>query len=60
VKFTLVISSNNDAFREDPDGEVCRILEETLAAVKEGGVGGNREKTLRDINGNRCGYIKVS
>ncbi len=51
MAFRLDIATDNDAFMEDPGGEVARILGDVAAAVE----GGKRHGKTFDINGNSVG-----
>lgn len=58
MKFELHMSTDNDAFAQDVQGEVARIL---LRLSKEISTGDaelvpNQPIRLRDVNGNRVGY----
>lgn len=57
------INLDNDAFQDDPDGEVMRILSRVIDGLRENTplIGGDLGKanTLFDSNGNRVGQIKV-
>lgn len=46
------MKSDCDAFAEDPELEIARILMEAATAVK---YTGDTSRVIRDINGNTCG-----
>lgn len=55
-KFTIHMdSNNNDAFVNQPEQEVARILREAADRIERGE--GNFR--LNDINGNKCGEVWV-
>lgn len=54
MKFTLSFSTDNDAFYNDEDGEIARILRD-LADRVEGGDIAAQHRNVRDINGNVVG-----
>jgi hypothetical protein len=49
--FRLTIKATNDAFAEDPNEEIARIIELAAAQVREGLSAG----PCIDLNGNRVG-----
>lgn len=51
--FALWIDTNNDAFHDDPDAEIARILRRAAAAIEEGRP--IEIDSLLDINGNTVG-----
>lgn len=51
VNFQMNLSSGNDAFVEDPAGEMIRLLDDVKARIERGDVNG----ILWDRNGNRVG-----
>ena len=50
-RFTMTIDTDNDAFAEDPQAEVARILRRVARTVVAGSDGGR----CMDINGNAVG-----
>ena len=54
MKFTLSFSTDNDAFYNDEDGEIARILR-ALADRVEGGDIAAQHRNVSDINGNIVG-----
>ena len=54
MKFTLSFSTDNDAFYNDEDGEIARILRD-LADRVEGGDIAAQHRNVSDINGNIVG-----
>ncbi len=59
MKIIITIKTDNAAFEDNPH-EVSRILEE-LAETLKGDPDTNMDGsiTLRDINGNSCGFCEV-
>ena len=55
--FTVVISTDNDAFKANAGLEIARILRGLIAAYEEG-IPPYNEK-LRDINGNTVGTVVI-
>jgi hypothetical protein len=53
-KLTITISTENDAFTDDPRGELAGILEVLTKRLRYSGEEDN-VFILRDINGNRVG-----
>lgn len=51
VQFQITIRSGNQAVVDDPQGEVCRILQDVAAKV----MGGDDAGRVRDLNGNHVG-----
>jgi len=56
MKFTIEIESNDDAFVEDPKGEVFRLLKLVSENIYCGAV----SRVLHDINGHRCGQWSMT
>lgn len=56
MKFELSINMDNEAFTDDPNGELAYILESVVMSLKLGSTGGN----VRDINGNRTGKWSIA
>ena len=54
MEFKLAIESGNEAFTEDPEAEVARILREVADKLQHEN-GGN----IRDINGNTVGLYEL-
>ena len=50
-KVTITINCENDAFQDDAEYEVIRILQDVINDL--------RSKSLRDINGNTCGNVEI-
>jgi hypothetical protein len=57
MKFTLTLTTDNDAFQPEPGDEVARILREVASRVLHDRdcTGNAWSGTVRDINGNACG-----
>lgn len=60
MTFTLTINCDNDAFHEDPNAEVARVLHETANRVISGDLDlpygmATYNRTIYDINGNDIG-----
>jgi hypothetical protein len=55
-KITITIDTDNDAFQDDPKGQIADILE-SIAHNARGGA--DFEDYVYDVNGNKCGTIKV-
>lgn len=53
--FTLVIESDNDAFYDDPQGEIARMLKAVSAKLSNPGIVEGDMYPLFDVNGNRVG-----
>jgi hypothetical protein len=56
-KITITIHTDNDAFQDDPYSQIADILE-SIAHNARGGA--DFEDYAYDVNGNKCGTIKVS
>ncbi len=56
MNITVTINCDNAAFQPEPECEVARILKELANKLEYGGMG---EYSLRDVNGNRVGEVKV-
>jgi len=56
-KITITIHTDNDAFQDDPYSQIADILE-SIAHNARGGA--DFEDYVYDVNGNKCGTIKVS
>jgi hypothetical protein len=52
IELTLEISSSNDAFTDNPEKEIARILEDAAEKIRNNGDG---VYSLLDINGNKIG-----
>jgi hypothetical protein len=52
MKFIINIECNNDAFNDDANYEVSRILNNLANVIKEG----SSFSWIKDINGNTCGF----
>lgn len=50
-EFKLHIDCDNDAFGDDPQAELCRILGEIMEQLE----GGDMSHRIRDYNGNTVG-----
>ena len=55
AKFTLEIELDNDAFADDADMEIARLLRDAAKRVNGGLLGRRGEMLLRDVNGNTVG-----
>jgi hypothetical protein len=55
-QITITINTDNDAFQDDPQGQIADILE-SIAHNARGGA--DFEDYVYDVNGNKCGTIKV-
>lgn len=49
--FTIKFETNNDAFADDPQTEICRILGVIQKSLMNNGSGGH----VKDVNGNKIG-----
>lgn len=59
-RFTLVFDLQTDAFADDPQMEISRLLRTTAASVERyGSVGGPGEHKVRDSNGNTVGEWSI-
>lgn len=56
TKFVLEIEMENDAFAEDPAGEVKDILSKVFNEIF---VDGLNAKAIKDTNGNKVGFYEV-
>lgn len=55
---TITIKTDNDAFAENPEKEVARILADLGKRMKDSHFAArNRPEHIRDINGNTCGNV---
>jgi len=52
---TIQIDTENDAFQDDPFGEIARLLDYIATHVQERYI---LPTKLYDINGNVCGSVK--
>lgn len=66
MQFNVQMTCDNDAFAEDPNPEVARILRELADRVERGEVdnhiGRTQYRSLFDINGNNVGaasYVRT-
>lgn len=50
----LLETNNNNAFAEQPEQEVARILREAADRIERG----DGDFSLKDINGNQCGEVR--
>lgn len=57
-RITITLTTENDAFSDEPATEIARILRK-LADVIESGLATD-ETPLRDINGNRVGVCVIA
>jgi hypothetical protein len=57
MKVKIEIACDNDAFAEDPAGEVSRILQQLAEDVTQACTSGSQD--LFDINGNKVGKYRV-
>lgn len=55
AKFTLEIELDNDAFTDDADMEIARLLRDAAKRVNGGLLGRRGKMLLRDVNGNTVG-----
>jgi len=53
--FRLEIETDNDAFGENPEGEVGRILQDVASRLAWGDADAQASASIRDFNGNRVG-----
>lgn len=51
VYFSIELNSGNAALVDDPQGEVCRILEDIRTKIRQGRTDG----PIGDMNGNKVG-----
>jgi len=59
-KFTVIIDTDNDTFKGEPEREVARILRQLANSITVQGAEAGIEHTLKDINGNDCGSWYMS
>lgn len=57
MKFMLEIECDNEAFQEDLQGEVSRIIRFDVVPYVQRG---DRERWVRDANGNKVGSWKIA
>lgn len=57
--FTLVIKLENDAFYEDPNHEIIRILEHVAELLHADEIAPGMVIKLYDCNGNGCGFARA-
>lgn len=57
AKFTLEIEIDNDAFGDEPEHEIARILKEFATAIHTYGIASKH--SLRDLNGNTVGNTRL-
>lgn len=50
--FEIKFTTDNDAFKENPQDEVIRILQDVATRISEGKIDGY----IYDVNGNKVGY----
>lgn len=53
--FRMQVKTTNEAFADDPNGELARLLRLAARLVEEG----HSESALLDINGNRVGEFSI-
>lgn len=58
MDFTVTIHTGNDAFADDPVGELARLLR-TIADRIEAGDDISHYRTILDSNGNDCGRFAL-
>jgi len=58
--YKIEINLDNAAFGDEPEAEVCRILEGLVEGIKESGHLCGVPIPLRDFNGNVVGWAKVT
>jgi hypothetical protein len=59
--FILTFDMGNAAFDDDARVEVARILQTAANSIDDRGLPSEgHETTLRDINGNRIGFYKIT
>jgi hypothetical protein len=56
MKVIITVETGNEAFREDPAGEVARILRRLACQFEEGGL---HRRVVRDFNGNAVGLVEL-
>ena len=56
---TLTINTDNDAFQDDPWGEVASILESIATDMREHPNLEDRHSKVYDSNGNTCGTFII-
>lgn len=56
MKITIEINGDNAAFNDNP-GEFARILHKIAAEIAD--YPHKATGPVRDVNGNRCGYVTV-
>jgi hypothetical protein len=57
IELTLKISSSNDAFTDNPEEEIARILKDAAEKIRNNGDG---VYSLLDINGNKIGGMDAN
>lgn len=60
MKLSIKIDMKNDAFRENGEREVGRIMNEVTYTIAVRGISRAYRKPLFDTNGNKVGYMRVS
>ena len=59
-KITIIIHTENDAFHDDPYGQIADILESIAHNARQGIEGTDFQDYVYDVNGNKCGTIEVT
>lgn len=54
--FTLEFETENEAFTDDPQAEIVRILQNLVRRIEHGEEGG----AIMDVNGNKVGSFCVN
>ena len=57
MNIKITINTDNAAFKDNPTGEVCRILRDLADRADDYGI--ENTERLRDINGNTVGKVTV-
>lgn len=57
-KITIIINTDNDAFQDDPYGQIADILESIAHNAREGSM--DTQEGVYDVNGNKCGTLEVA
>lgn len=58
--FTMNVDTGNDAFHQDPGGELARILRVVADKIERGDYHPGHSKTILDVNGNDVGRWKIA
>ncbi len=59
MRFTLEIDMDNVAFHSDPRAELSRIMTHVASRIVIPDAGFEFREPVRDINGNRVGFVTI-